>query len=998
MRLALLLALTSVLPLEAALSPEESLRRIVVDPRLEVHLWAAEPDVLDPVAIAWDETGAAYVGECRDYPYGAGPGGKTGSAVRRLVDSDGDGRADRSTVFAEGLSYVTSVAPWQGGLLVVAPPDILWLRDLDGDGVADQRDVVLDGLKRGISDSLASGLRYGLDNRFHVANGGSSGSVRSPRMPDVVTPLQDHDFAFDPRTGKVILTGNTGGGFGLVFDAFGRAFTPYNISHIQHRFLPLEVIQRHPGFPPVPITASISDHEEMSRIFPISSAMTRPNHPEQAGHFSAAGGMGFVDSAAFPEDLRGSVLVGDVVGNLVHRDVIHPDGPAFKASRAHDEQTREFLASTDPAFRPVAFEIGPDGALYVLDMQRDVIEHPDYIPEKIRKDLDVRAGENRGRIYRVVPKVGFAAQRVAPRAPGNEECLTWLERASVWHRTTAQRLLLERRATDSIPRLRRLSHRATLPETRVHALRTLDGLGGLRDAEIWDALQDSSPGVREQALLLVADRLAASGPLRTRILRRFWSPDRGFRVVDDSPRVRFILAQVLGRIDDDKAAEVLARILAEDRDHRWSRLAVIASVPPTQGVRVFKEFLRSGAAMGGGPGVEECIRELSALLGARAGSQAGADDVAWCIQEALHLTPARVRVAAWQGLAEGVGRSGAKVTMPASVRPGIDQLCASTDATEMDALWRLTRVLGLPENESQRSALTRAIRAVTDTDRPLAEREALLPLLGLGEPATVTNALVRLLDSREPVELQRRALTLLRSLKDSDLGPVLVSRWRSVSPSLRPQLLEILLERRVHHGALLSALEAEDVRIGELNLDLEQRRRLLRGGTPEIRRRASAFMGDEEYSNRKSIVADWMARLPTRGDALRGRAFFEESCARCHVAGGIGKRVGPDLNGVAHRSVEDLLSNILDPNMAINPGFVAVEIETRDGESRQGLVGGETPEAVTLFQAGGVSLVIPRKDIVRMASSSQSLMPEGLEAGRTPEQLRDLIAFLQEGS
>ncbi len=997
MRLACLLILLAFLPVEAALSPEDSLGQIIVDPRLEVRLWAAEPDVLDPVAIAWDETGAAYVGECRDYPYGAGPNGRTGSAVRRLVDTDGDGKADRSTVFAGDLSYVTSVAPWRGGLLVVAPPDILWLRDSDGDGVADRREVVLTGLKRGISDSLASGLRYGLDNRFHVANGGSSGSVRSPRMPDVVTPLGNHDFTFDPWTGQVALTGDTGGGFGLVFDGFGRAFTPYNISHIQHRFLPLDVTRRHPGFPPVSITASISDHEEMSRIYPISTAMTRPNHPEQAGHFSAAGGMGYIDSGVFPADLRGSILVGDVVGNLVHRDVIHPDGPVFKASRAPDEQAREFLASRDPAFRPVAFEIGPDGALYILDMQRDVIEHPDYIPEKLRKTLDIRAGENRGRIYRVFPKSGLPAQPVAMKPPRDEECLGWLERANGWQRSTAQRLLVERRATTAIPRLRELAHRAAIPESRAQALRTLEGLGGLREAEIRDALDDASPGVREQALLLAGDHLGSSELWKT-IQRKFWSAEARSWVLDPSPRVRFVLAQVLGRVDEARATEVLARILAEDRNHRWSRLAVIASIPPSQGVGVLKEFLGLKAATGGDRGVQEVLRELSALLGARTGSRDRDEDVVWWIRAAVDLTPVPVRLAAWQGLAEGLARSGSKVTVPESLRLEINERSALADPIEMDALWRLTRALGLPENDSQRSALTRAIQTVTDPEQPLAAREALLPLLGLGKPGTVTNALVRLLDAREPVELQRGALVVLGKFRDFDLGAVLVSRWRSVSPGLRTAVLELLLGRRAHHDALLSALEAGEIGIGELNLDLEQRRRLLRGGTPDIRRRAAAFMGDEEYSNRKALVTDWMAKLPTVGDPKRGRAVFEESCSRCHVAGGIGHRVGPDLTGVAHRSVEDLLSNILDPNMAINPGFVAVEIETRDGESQVGLLGGETSEAVTLLQAGGMRIVVPRKDIAKMSTSGLSLMPEGLEAGRTPDQLRDLIAFLQEGS
>ena len=989
MRLAQLLPLLLILPVRAAWAPGESLRQIVVDPRLEVRLWAAEPQVLDPVAIAWDETGAAYVGECRDYPYGAGPDGKPGSAVRRLVDTDGDGTADRSTVFADGLSYVTSVSPWRGGLLVVAPPEILWLRDSDGDGVADRRDVVLTGLKRGISDSLASGLRYGLDNLIHVANGGSSGSVRSPRNPEGVTPLGDHDFAFDPGTGRVVLTGNTGGGFGLVFDGFGRAFTPYNISHIQHRFLPLDVVRRHPGFPPVPITASISDHEEMSRIYPISTALTRPNHPEQAGHFSAAGGMGYLDSDAFPADLRGSILVGDVVGNLVHRDVIHSDGPVFKASRAPDEQTREFMASRDPAFRPVAFEIGPDGALYVLDMQRDVIEHPDYIPEKVRKTLDVRSGENRGRIYRVVPKTGLATVRGGIAPPNNDECLSWLESSNGWQRGTAQRLLVERGATNRIEKLRDLGRRATDPESRVRALRTLQGLGGLREMEILNALEDPSPEVREHALSMAASHLLGSESIRRTLLRRLRNPD-------SSPRVRFITAQVLGLVDGVEAADVLADILIQDRAHRWSRLAVVASIAPDQVRHVAGRLLAAGPATGNDAGFQDALRDLTALIGARAASRP--DDVVWWIGRTAELPEALVRIAAWQGAAEGLGRGGSVPKIPSPVHRQLDERCVVADADEMEALWRLTRMLNLPENASQKAALERAIRTVTDPSRPIEARTAQLPLLAEGTSGTVTNALVRLLDAREPVELQRGALKALRTFKEVELGPMLVSRWRIVSPALRGPLLELLLERRAYHEALLSALETEQVRIGELNLDLEQRRRLLRGGSPEVRRRAAAFMGDEEYSNRKSLVTDWMAKLPAKGDAGKGRVLFEESCARCHVAGGLGQRVGPDLTGVAHRSVEDLLSNILDPNMAINPGFVAVEIETRDGESQLGLVGGETPDAVTVLQAGGTKIVIPRKAITRMATSGQSLMPEGLEAGRSPQQLRDLIAFLQEGS
>jgi putative heme-binding domain-containing protein len=157
-------------------------------------------------------------------------------------------------------------------------------------------------------------------------------------------------------------------------------------------------------------------------------------------------------------------------------------------------------------------------------------------------------------------------------------------------------------------------------------------------------------------------------------------------------------------------------------------------------------------------------------------------------------------------------------------------------------------------------------------------------------------------------------------------------------------------------------------------------------------------MGDEEYSNRKALVNDWLARIPAEGDPARGRIVYDELCVKCHVAGGRGHRVGPDVTGVAHRSVEDLLSNILDPNMAMNPGFIASTIETRDGEAQTGLIENESTEAITLLQAEGKRVVIPRRDVLRIESGGQSLMPEGLEAGKTPQQLRDLIAFLQQAS
>src|SRR3954471_18550599 len=336
---------------------------------LEMSLFAHEPDVVDPVALTWDEEGRMYVVEMRDYPYGFGPDRKPGGTIRLLEDTDNDGKIDRSTLFAEGLSFPTSIAPWNGGVLVTAPPEIIFLKDTDGDGKADVREVVLKGFVLGVTDSNVNGLRWGLDNRVHGVNGGNGGKIVPTRTRAASVDIRGLDFSFDPESGDFTPTFHTSGGFGLVFDEWGRSFVTYNINHIQQRIIPVRYLRRFPGLPPMEATESISDHDEMSRIYPISDQETRVNHPEQSGHFSSAGGLGYIGARGYPQELFGSVLFCDVVGNLVHRDLLSARGPVFVASRSALETNSEFFASRDKAFRPVGVELGPDGAFYLIDMQ-----------------------------------------------------------------------------------------------------------------------------------------------------------------------------------------------------------------------------------------------------------------------------------------------------------------------------------------------------------------------------------------------------------------------------------------------------------------------------------------------------------------------------------------------------------------------------------------------------------------------------------------------------
>jgi putative membrane-bound dehydrogenase-like protein len=971
-------------------------------PALDLALFAAEPDILDPVALAFDEFGRAYVVEMRDYPYGFGPERRPGATVRLLEDRDGDGRADRSTVFARDLSFPTSIAVWNGGVLVTAPPEIVFLKDTDGDGRADLREVVLAGFRLGVTDSNLNGLRWGLDNWLHAGNGGNGGSVYSPKTPSTRVDLGERDFRFRPASGEVELTAHTGGGFGLVFDSWGRSFVPHNVDHIKQRVADADYFAGVAGFPPVETTHSISDHGEMARIYAISAAQTRPNHPEQAGFFSSSGGMGFLGHRGWPADLQAASLVCDVVGNLVHRDRLVPDGPILRATRAPGEETREFFASRDPAFRPVGLEPGPDGALYLLDMQREVIEHPDYIPKKLLEKLDLRAGDDRGRIYRLFPK-GWPARRELPGRATPAELVAFLDSPNPWTRETAQRLLVERRETSVVPGLREKLRRGPEPTGRLHALWTLDGLGALAEEDVVAALEDSAAPLRANALVLAESRAKTWVAAAVRIEALLGDPEA---------EVRFHAA-LAARALDPVPAFALVGLLKRDHAYAWSRRAALSSLGPYTH-RVHGALLGDGGFWSSNtPAQRELAMEFADLLGASPPPAPLTNDPSsWCPDgdpapggsppdftlPALGRLPETLRVAVLEGLARGLAR---RERPPTGVlRPGaFRELTSLIDSWPppdlLAAAWRVAARIGLPPTESQPKQLAFWLGRATNATLALEERTRIVRFLGVGDLPTVGPTVLRLLSGSEPTPIQQAALEVLRDHREPAVGRGLVEAWPSLSPTLRPAVVNLLVYRSSFHEALLAGLESGRLQVGELNLDLEHRRQLLRKASPDIRARAARFTSDEEYANRNAVVDRWLAELPAEGDALRGRAVFERLCAQCHRSGRLGFDVGPDLGGLSHRSVEDLLSNILDPNMAMNPAYVAYTAELTDGEQESGILAGETAGSVTLLQAQGRKVEIPRRDLRQFRSNGRSLMPDGLEAGLTPRELRDLIDFLQ---
>ena len=954
-------------------------------PSTRIELIAAEPDIVDPVALCFGASGDMYVVEMRDYPYGKGPTGSPGGTIRKLV-FDGSGKLSKSHLFAEELSFPTSIAPYKDGVLVAAG-DLIFLQDTDEDHVADVRQTILTGFNQSVTDSNFSGLRWGLDGRLHGVNGGNDGLLHSPENTSTSLALAGADFAWDPMTHFINRTYHTGGGFGLVFDRFGRSFTPHNINHILQRILPVEAMERFRGFPSIKATTSISDHGGMARIFPISKAQTRVNHPEQAGYFSSSGGMGLIPNTFTHGSLAGGVLVCDVVGNLVHRDVMHPKGPVLEAHRAPEEQSQEFLASRDIAFRPVGLETGPDGSLYLLDMQRAVIEHPDYIPDQIMGKYQIREGEDRGRIYRVSPLNSVSYKAVDLASVPSANLISHLGHANDWIRRTAQRLLIERQD---------ISNRSLFKKTlasednlaKIHSLWCMNGLGIIQAKDIQSGLIDRQPKVRIQALNILGAHPEWWNQIWPLVQSLGHDPD---------PEVRFHTALTLGRHPHPDNEHALTHILITDIQYEWSRRAVYTSFTKSPALLLIKLWQAYPDNTRNQPNWNACLNEVAYLTVARLDKQNSNDFAQLLSSLNTELKPSQSDgfVALLDGAQQGAIRASLNNDIGKTLQTPLEELVNQPFNSVKRSVWAFSKSLGLSQLPGFTDTLKSSLITAQDSAKTAEERSEAIELLGLGTFKDSGHTLLALLDGLEPLSIQEKALIQLGRYSEEEVAYGILDQWREIGPGLRPLTIQTLLRRRKFHLPLMQAIEKGHVTLGELNLDLEQRRLLREHSSREVKEKASTLFGDEEYSNRKELLDEWLSKMPDSGNATNGKRLFTEQCAQCHRSGNLGMEVGPNLTDMSHRSVEDLAFNILDPNMAINPSFVAYEAETKDGELLSGIIASESPESVTLLSAQGIRREVARAHLLYLRSGGLSLMPEGLEELLTPSDLRDLISFLQ---
>lgn len=955
------------LPRIAPTEPAEALATFRVTPGFKLEQVAAEPLVADPIALSFDENGRLYVVEMRGYSENDA---EKLSRIRLLEDTDGDGRFDKSTIFAAGLSWPTAIICYGGGVFVGDAPDILYFKDTNGDGQADEREIVYTGFGLSNVQGLMNTFLWGLDNRIHGATSSSGGEVRTVAAKDAAAAalvLRGRDFTFDPRSRKI--EAQSGGGqHGASFDRWGRRFVCSNSDHLQLVMFDDRYLARNPYLAAPSPRLSIAADGPQADVFraspvePWRTVRTRlrvkgvvPGIVEgggrAAGYFTGATGVTIYRGNAWPGKFLDYAFVGDVGSNLVHRKQLVPDGVGLIGRRV--DEKAEFVASTDIWFRPVQFANAPDGTLYVCDMYREVIEHPQSLPPPIKKHLDLTSGRDRGRIYRIVPD-GFK-QPALPRLgkATTAELVATLAHENGWHRDTAARLLFERQDRAAIGPLEKLTAEAKLPEARIHALYALDGLASLSPDVILKALADEHARVREHAIKL-AERVASESPEVCEKL---------FGMVNDLDLlVRYQLAFTLGELSGPRRNSALAALARRDGTDRWIKLAVKSSLGQSSGavlaeLAANKDFRRTENG-------HAWLRDLAAQIG----KQQRAEDVAALLQT-LRTLPAEEK-AAVQAIVQGAA---AKADSPLA-----RQIASAT---------------GGRAEELTKELLSASAGTALDATRPSEERAAAVQLLRLGTFAQQRATLAALLEPKEPADVQSAALATLATFDAPEAAGVIIERWARLSPRTRSQAADVLFSRAAWLVALISAVEEERIALGDLD---PGRIKALAGHSDEsIRRRATQLAAKLQIGRRADVLAAYRGALDAPGDAPRGKEVFKKTCAACHQVQGVGHPLGPNLAAMKSRGPDAILLNVLDPNREVNPQYLSYALTTTDGRSLSGLIAAETATSVTLKRADNQTDTVLRIDIDQLKSSGLSLMPEGLEKQIDVQQMADLLAYLK---
>ncbi len=928
------------------LATAEALTTLRTKPGYHAELVAAEPLIESPVAISFGPDGKLWVAEMNDYPQGRA-NGESGGQIRCLTDNDGDGKYDRSDVFLTGIPFPTGVTVWRKGVLVCAAPDILYAEDTNGDGTADEITKLFTGFATHNYQARVNSLEYGLDGWVYGSCGLFGGEITNVRTGKVIA-LGQRDFRFKPDTG-IFEAASGATQQGRVRNDWGDWFGCNNGTLLMHYPLASHYLQRNPYLAASQSVVGIAAGPDPGRLFSISEQVLfmlsgPPNRP------TAACGLGI-----YRDDLLGSgysenAFTCEPVNNLVHRQILMPSSASFTGRRDDDEQDREFLASTDPWFRPVQVRTGADGALWVVDMYRYVIEHPIWIPPDTLATLDPRAGSTMGRIYRIVKDDQPARSIVRLDQLKGQRLAAAMETANGTQRDLVQQLIQWNKDTEAIAELQRICLSSSHSQVRIQALSTLANMDAFSIDGLSHLLQDSDPHVRRHAVRVSESLLTQSAAIASLVEQL---------ATDSDPQVRLQVAYSAGFMEPGDAGRTLAKLMTSEPADSHLMSGIESSLTAENIMAVVRQLKQD----------EKSTHALERML-LNAAALADAD----------------------------------------SLRSILSELCASAvvsrDARDFTRLaqfteaWKTrTDAILAPDDPAAatiwKPAQEAAILVVADEQSAMDLRIAAVRFLAMGPffKSPQTSSLAALLTPRTAPELQSAAIAALKKDGSSLVAEAVLSDWSSREPRSRKESVGLLLSRSVWTLKLLQAIQDGTVSVTEL--DLPQQQSLLDHSDDVIRKTAAASFQPRTSAARQEAIARYSAAMNTFGDANEGRKVFQKHCSNCHRLQDMGHVVGPDIAGYSGKPLQSLLIAMLDPNQAIDPRYQSYVIVLNDGRSLTGIIAEEAASSLALLAAEGKRETVLRSEVEQIRSTGKSLMPEGFEQNATTTDINHLWAFFR---
>jgi putative heme-binding domain-containing protein len=938
----------------------EAVKAMTVPPGFTVEIVAAEPDIVNPVAMTFDERGRAWITESLEYPRRrAGPGR---DRIKVLEDSDGDGRADRITVFADGLNIPSGIAVGHGGVWVANSPDILFLQDRDGDGKADFREVVATGFGRFDTHELPNSLTWGPDGWLYGWNGVfNPGKVASKNGKTYSFTCAIFRIHPTTRVFEIWCEG-TSNPWGIAIDPEGSFFaSACVIDHLWHLVETGYYIRQGGPYPPY--------------TWPIESIVA---HTHQKAAYC---GIHYFDSAAYPPEYRGKLYMGNIHGNAINVDVIERNGSTYRATPAPD-----FLRANDSWFMPVAQKTGPDGSLYVLDWYDRYHCYQDANRDPAGID------RLKGRLYRVRYKETPRRFGFDLAGSSDDELIKLLGNANVYDRDIAQRLLTERKSTSIRARLQALVMDNVAPRTaRMHALWALIGSGPLEADFHRDLLRADDPSLRAWGV-----RAAANGQTIDSSIKEIIG-----KLTTDDPGVRLQLAIAARKIE---GLDALSLLLDVERTSAldpliprivWQNLLPL--IEDRRAELALRLVERKGKAPGLGLLIPRTIEKLldsrdpDAKLVAKLLFACSNQDSA---MEALDLLLERFRDHSLPRPLEADLRLELRTVLKSMMgTPGAGDryltvaqaYCGDQQSLKRALTW--ARLNGLDDERGSREEREEIrIRAL----------QAILYRQVQGTARTLIAGILAENDAQSSTEFRGKVIEALTKVDDPDVAPAVLAAYPALPPELKARGVNLLTHRPEWTKALLDAIASKRLPTSVLNLT--HLRKLKQSRDSIILEQLNALWGtirDGRDPKRERVSTEIRALVrKTPGDPTAGQAVFKRVCSLCHKIYGEGQDVGPELTSNGRNDFDQLISNVFDPSLVIGRGYQATTLATTEGRILTGLLVEDGKDRVLLKLQGGQVEAIERKQIEQMKTSELSLMPDAFETQLSPQEIVDLCAFL----